>query len=74
MISKVIYNVYLHPLRSYPGPFLGSVLSFYACYLELSGPQHLKMKEFHDTYGEVVRIGPNKLSFNSSQAWQDICG
>ncbi|EED16074.1 cytochrome P450 monooxygenase, putative [Talaromyces stipitatus ATCC 10500] len=73
-ISKVVYNLYFHPLHSYPGPFLGRAFSIYISILELSGTQHNKVKEWHDTYGEVVRIAPNSLSYNSSQAWEEICG
>lgn len=28
----------------------------------------------HEQYGEVVRVGPNKLSFINPQAWKDIYG
>lgn len=72
--SKIIYNLYFHPLRSYPGPFLGRAFGVYLSILELRGTQHNKIKEWHDTYGEVVRIAPNSLSYNSSQAWEEICG
>lgn len=74
VISKVVYNVYFHPLHSYPGPFLASAFKLYLSYLEMNGTQHIKIKQWHDTYGEVVRIGPNSLSYNSGQAWEDICG
>lgn len=32
------------------------------------------VKELHDTYGEVVRVGPNTLSFVAPSAWRDIYG
>jgi len=32
------------------------------------------MKKLHDRYGNVVRIAPDVLSFNTAQAWKDICG
>jgi hypothetical protein len=38
------------------------------------GVQHIKEREWHDKYGEVVRCMPNYLSYNSSQAWKDIHG
>lgn len=31
-------------------------------------------KHWHDRYGEVVRIAPDGLSYNSSDAWEDIHG
>ena len=30
------------------------------------------MKEFHTTYGPIVRIAPNELSYADSRAWKDI--
>lgn len=32
------------------------------------------MKEIHNTYGQVVRLAPNELSFTDSRAWKDIYG
>lgn len=32
------------------------------------------LKELHDQYGDVVRIAPDELSYNSAQAWKDIYG
>lgn len=73
-ISKIVYNLYFHPLSSYPGPFLGRAFNAYISILELRGTQHTEVRKWHDTYGEVVRIAPNTLSYNSSQAWEEICG
>jgi hypothetical protein len=30
------------------------------------------VKALHDKYGDVVRWGPNELSFANSAAWKDI--
>jgi len=73
-IGLCVYNLYLHPLRLYSGPFAARASRLYFIYWDLRGESHLKIKELHDRYGEVVRIAPNELSYNSSQAWQDICG
>jgi cytochrome P450 len=27
----------------------------------------------HDKYGPILRVGPNEVSFITSQAWSDIC-
>lgn len=32
------------------------------------------MRSFHEQYGEVVRFGPNEVSFITAQAWKDIYG
>ncbi|KAL1966235.1 hypothetical protein VTN77DRAFT_4787 [Rasamsonia byssochlamydoides] len=73
-VGKLVYNLYLHPLRSYPGPYLARATRLYYIYYDLQGVIHLKIKELHDRYGEVVRIAPNELSYNTSQAWRDIYG
>ncbi|RAK82556.1 cytochrome P450 [Aspergillus fijiensis CBS 313.89] len=72
--AKLVYNVYLHPLRSHPGPILARATRLYMVLLELRGCLHLRIKEWHDQYGEVVRIAPDSLSYNSGQAWNEICG
>ncbi|PSN71985.1 benzoate 4-monooxygenase cytochrome P450 [Corynespora cassiicola Philippines] len=69
-----LYNVFLHPLRQYPGPTLWNayrvpyIISFHR------GEIHRKMKEMHDKYGPIVRIAPNELSYADSAAWKDIYG
>jgi cytochrome P450 len=32
----------------------------------------MRMKEFHDRYGSIVRIAPNELSFSDPRAWKDL--
>jgi cytochrome P450 len=38
----------------------------------MTGQIHLKIKELHDKYGDVVRTGRNELSFTSAAAFKDI--
>lgn len=33
-----------------------------------------RVKELHDLYGHIVRLGPNELSFIEPSAWDDIYG
>lgn len=40
----------------------------------MRGRSHIKILSLHNRYGPVVRVGPNELSFNSPQAFQDIYG
>lgn len=71
-MGAVVYNVYFHPLRSFPGPLVCRATPFYRHYKFLSGDLIFAMKTLHDTYGPVVRITPNELSFVSPEAWKDI--
>ncbi|PLB42473.1 cytochrome P450 [Aspergillus candidus] len=73
-VIGIIYNLYFHPLRDFPGPVLARATPLWTVYWELMGVLHSKTKEAHDRYGEAVRTEPNSLSYNSAQAWHDICG
>ncbi|OCK79294.1 cytochrome P450 [Lepidopterella palustris CBS 459.81] len=73
-IAYCIYNVFFHPLRSYPGPKLWASCFVPAAIQSLKGRLPYAIKELHDQYGEVVRVLPNMLSYDSDQAWEDIYG
>ncbi|KAJ5413637.1 hypothetical protein N7509_000264 [Penicillium cosmopolitanum] len=70
--TKVLYNIYFHPLSKYPGPRLYAASSIPIALAQLRGNWHTIAKDAHDRYGPVVRLSPNELSFISKQAWQDI--
>jgi cytochrome P450 len=72
--SKVFYNIFLHPLRSFPGPLLcRATLIEYQRQL-LKGYNHLWIRDLHKKYGPVVRISPNLLSFTEPEVWKDVYG
>jgi Cytochrome P450 len=73
-MSKAIYNIYLHPLASYPGSKLYTCSSIAWAYLAIQGNLYLKLAELHETYGPVVRVAPNILSYIDGSAWRDIHG
>ncbi|ETS83962.1 hypothetical protein PFICI_05838 [Pestalotiopsis fici W106-1] len=73
-VAKVIYNLYLHPLRKFPGPMLWASSALPAALNNVSGKPHIKLLDLHRQYGEVVRIGPNELAFAHADAWKEICG
>ena len=68
------YNVFFHPLRHFRGNSweIGIPLLWHRHVLRGTA-SHISM-ERHDKYGDVVRIGPNLLSYSSAQAWRDIYG
>ncbi|KAI0396358.1 cytochrome P450 [Xylariaceae sp. FL0594] len=72
--SHVVYNLYLHPLRKYPGPLLGRSTLLWRFYNVLGGRWHRRVDELHKKYGSVVRVSPNELSFASIESWKDIYG
>jgi cytochrome P450 len=74
LVSYAIYNAFLHPLRRYPGPLLWRAFRIPYVVSIHKGDIHQKLKRFHDTYGPVVRIAPNELSYSDGAAWKDIYG
>ncbi|KAF3074577.1 putative sterigmatocystin biosynthesis P450 monooxygenase [Trichoderma lentiforme] len=82
----VIYNLFFHPLRRFPGPLLAKVSGAWARVQNFYGRKAHKIHEAHIHYGirlsflqaleilkcPVVRIGPNMLSFSDPSALRDI--
>ncbi|KAF1847536.1 benzoate 4-monooxygenase cytochrome-like protein P450 [Cucurbitaria berberidis CBS 394.84] len=74
VFCKVVYNIYFHPLRHYPGSKLWAATRLTWASAMQSGHYHHKLHELHTKYGPIVRIAPNELSFVSPDAWKDIYG
>jgi hypothetical protein len=72
VINITLYNLYLHPLRKFPGPKLAAITPYYWTWKILIGQKHTYAKKWHEQYGEVVRVQPNELSFIGESAWKDI--
>lgn len=72
--SIAIYRLFFHPLKEYPGPFLAKLTKWYGFYLTTFGRNHIIFPELHEEYGDVVRVGPNELSFTRPEAVKFIHG
>jgi hypothetical protein len=72
LLYVVIYNLYFHPLRNYPGPKSWAATRIPWAISQFSGVLYLSTHELHKKYGNVVRIAPDELSFIDPQAWKDI--
>ncbi|KAF4840775.1 Trichothecene C-15 hydroxylase [Colletotrichum siamense] len=72
--SVVVYNLFFHPLRRFPGPKLWAATPLPAGLSVLRGLSHVKILELHKRYGDIVRVGPNELAFAHSDVWKDVCG
>jgi versicolorin B desaturase len=72
LTAAAIYNLFFHPLSSYPGPLLWRMSSIPWCYHQIKGDRTHIQAQFHLKYGDVVRIRPGELSYTSVQAWDDI--
>ncbi|KAI1128973.1 cytochrome P450 [Nemania abortiva] len=71
-LAVFAYRLLLHPLSKYPGPFVAKLTEGYAGFYAGLQRLHLVTQQNHQKYGNVVRIGPNRLVFNSVQALHDI--
>ena len=70
--SKFVYNVYFHPLAGYPGPTLAALSQMFYVIVYAKGNLPATMDRLHEKYGEVVRVGPNELAFETPAAFKDI--
>ncbi|PWY67718.1 cytochrome P450 [Aspergillus eucalypticola CBS 122712] len=68
----VFYNIFLHPLANIPGPLLCKFSKVPWDYWQWTGCLPQQTAKVHSKYGEIVRIGPNELSFTNNAAWNDI--
>ncbi|KAI1139269.1 cytochrome P450 [Hypoxylon sp. FL0543] len=66
------YQLLLHPLRNYPGPLVAKLTNGYTGYFAIKRDLHIEIWRNHQKYGPVVRIGPDRLVFNSATALRDI--
>ncbi|KAF2625088.1 cytochrome P450 monooxygenase-like protein [Macroventuria anomochaeta] len=74
-IGAIIYNLYFHPLRHIPGPWLTSSTGIPYALRMRSGKILPWIQHLHAQYGDVVRVTPTEVSFISGEtAWPDIYG
>lgn len=55
--SMLVYRLYLHPLRSFPGPLVSRLSSLWAFKQQCPDLRfYVKLGDLHDRYGDFVRI------------------
>ncbi|KAL1948858.1 hypothetical protein VTO73DRAFT_10664 [Trametes versicolor] len=75
LASMVAYRLSpFHRLAQYPGPFGCRVTKFWMACIGFTGRQHLYLQSLHEQYGDVVRIGPNELSFKDPSIRDALLG
>ncbi|KAI1017797.1 hypothetical protein LB504_003823 [Fusarium proliferatum] len=74
LVGKMIYNIFFHPLRKFPGPILWAMTQIPFSLAWTSGSGHKKIYHLHQIYGDIVRVAPNELSFGYPEAWEDVMG
>ncbi|KAJ5633877.1 hypothetical protein N7528_001719 [Penicillium herquei] len=74
VITKIIYNVYFHPLSRFPGPTSHAISRIPYFRRAIRGTLPFDMLELHEKYGDIVRIAPDELAFSHPDAWKDVFG
>ncbi|KAK2043658.1 cytochrome P450 [Colletotrichum somersetense] len=73
-LSRVIYNVYFHPLCAYPGPKFHAATGIPLSRMIASGKVHKSLADLHRKYGPVVRISPDTINWADPRALRDLMG
>ena len=67
-------NYFNHGLQKYPGPFFASLTDWWRFWDVWGRRPDITQIRLHKENGDVVRLGPNVLSFASPKALKDIYG
>ncbi|OQV00811.1 hypothetical protein CLAIMM_06259 [Cladophialophora immunda] len=74
-LSISIYRLsFLHPLSKFPGPWYAKLTKWTGVYHSWTGYLHVWLPSLHAKYGDIVRIGPNELSFADAGAVKYLHG
>lgn len=66
--SILVYRIFFHRLRRFPGPFAAKITKLYGPYLALDRKPHLHWSKLFDKYGDIIRIG--KPSVKQISLWK----
>ena len=73
-LSIASYRLFFHPLRQFPGPWAAKLTKWVDFYHTAPGKRHEWLPSLHEKYGDIVRIGPNELSFSNPGAVKYLHG
>lgn len=71
-LSVLIYRAAFAPLSRLPGPWYTLFSDVFLMYKEFTGQRRVYIHELHKSFGSVVRLGPNEVSFTSIEALKEI--
>ena len=78
LASVIIFSLlrarYSRGLNKFNGPFLASITNLWKVWYEYTSSQKRMYEDIHKKYGDIVRVGPNELSFADPKAIRDIYG
>lgn len=57
-VSMMIYRLWFHRIRRFPGPSLAKISRFYGLYLASKATKyHHELSDMHKQYGDFIRVG-----------------
>ena len=74
VVGYVLSNYFNHGLHKYPGPALARVTDWWRFFDVLGRRPDITHLKLHRRHGDVVRLGPNMLSFSNPKALKTIYG
>ena len=74
LTAYLVWNRFYHGLQRYPGPFLASVTDWWRFFDVLGRRPETTHINLHKQHGDIVRLGPNTLSFANPAALGTIYG
>ncbi|KAJ5160940.1 uncharacterized protein N7482_007944 [Penicillium canariense] len=74
VLLRAWYNLYLHPLRNFPGPKLAAIGPFYEFYFDVvkDGMFLWEMERMHEEYGPIVRVNANELHIRDPHYYSTV--
>jgi hypothetical protein len=73
-ITYLARNRFRHGLHKYPGPLLASLTNWWRFFDVLGRRPDITQRALHKKHGDIIRYGPNALSFADPQALKTIYG
>lgn len=74
LVAWLVSNRFNRGLNKYPGPFLASLTDWWRFWIVYKRRPEVEHIRLHEKYGDVVRLGPNDLSFSDPKALKAIYG
>lgn len=74
VLTWLVKNRYHNGLNKIPGPFLASLTDWWRFWDVYGQRPEVTHRALHKKHGDVVRLGPNNLSFADPKALKTIYG
>lgn len=72
LASVAVYRLFFSPLAGLPGPWYAAVSDLWITTHVVRMQQCRVVQDLFDTYGPVVRIGPNKVAFCDATTMRSV--